>query len=457
MENLSTETLAWNSYRKIAFRFAFIFFILFIVLLDWSVNPVLSYFYYERGFATFLDAIVAWAGTYIFHVPYTIISPYDAQHNDRTYIYLLYFIMVMVALFGSITWSVLDRKRTNYNTLYYWLTTIIRYYLAFTLFLFALEKFFKTQFPDLGYYTLSEQVGDLSPMSLAWAFFGYSYGYNIFMGIAESAALLLLFRRTMTFGALLTLVTLANVMAVNFNYDVHAKMYPAALFVMTLFLLIPHLNRLFKFFFTNQPTSLPVIQAPVFKKRWMNISKSVLKLLLICYVVIFLVTDYIEYKQRKNSRELTKTQSGLSGIYDVHTFVINHDTLSTENSLRWNQIVMGGARERIRLKGDSIAFMDLSGDKKEMFVYGDKITLALKEQEIYNELGLQESTYIKIDSILVARQVKDRFQFEFIDSTTLLLRGRIKNDSVFITAKRQAAEIKDFKLIKNGFHWITEN
>ena len=213
---------------------------------------MLSYFYYEKGFAEFLDAIVAWAGTYIFHVEYTILSPYDGQHNDRAYTYLLYFSMAMIALSGTIIWSVSDRKRTNYQTLYYWLTAIIRYYLAFTLFLFALEKFFKMQFSDPGFYMLTERVGDLSPMSLAWAFFGYSYGYNIFMGIAESAALLLLFRRTTTFGAILTLITLANVMAVNFNYDVHAKMYPTALFVMAFSLLIPHLNRLFKFFFTSQ-------------------------------------------------------------------------------------------------------------------------------------------------------------------------------------------------------------
>lgn len=456
MENLPTETLPWNISRKIAFRFAFIFFILFIFLLDWSVNPVLSYFYYEGGLANFLDVIIAWTGKYIFHVPYTIISPYDGQHNDRTYIYLLYFIFVMVAILVTIIWSALDRKRTNYDTLYYWLTTIIRYYLAFTLFLFALEKFFKMQFPDLGLYTLTEPVGNLTPMSLAWAFFGYSYGYNIFMGIAESAALLLLFRRTMTFGAILTIVTLANVMAVNFNYDVHAKMYPTALFIMTLTLLIPHLNRLLKFFFTNQTTSLPIIQAPVFKKRWINISKSALKLLFIGYFIIFSVKDYTYYKHRKVTKEMNKTQSGISGIYDVHTFVINNDTLSNEDSLRWKQIVMGGTRERIRFKGDSVAYMDVSVGKKEILVYGDKINLAIKEQEIYNELGLQESMDIDVDSILVARKIKTRFQFELIDSTTLLLKGRIKNDSVFITAKRQSVEIKYFRLIKNGFHWITE-
>nr|WP_294904316.1 hypothetical protein [uncultured Lacibacter sp.] len=456
MGNLPTKTVTWNIYKKIAFRFAFIFFILFIVLLDWSVNPVLSHFYYEGGFATFLDAIIAFTGKYIFQVKYTIISPYDGQHNDRTYIYLLYFFMAMVALLGTIIWSVSDRKRTNYTTLYYWFTAIIRYYLAFTLFLFALEKFFKMQFPDPGFYVLSEPVGNMSPMTLAWAFFGYSYGYNIFMGIAECAALLLLFRRTMTFGAILTLVTLANVMAVNFNYDVHAKLYPTALFVMTLLLLIPHLNSLFTFFFTNRPTSLPVIQAPVFKKRWVNISKSVLKFFLIGYFIIFSVKDYIGYKQRIIGRERTKTQSGLSGIYDVQTFVLNKDTLPNENPLKWNQIVIGGARERIRLKADSVLFMDLSVDKKEMLLYADRTNLTLKEQEIYNELGLQESTYLSMDSILAARQIKNRFKFELTDSATLLLRGKMKTDSIFIMAKKKPVKMIDFRLLKNGFHWITE-
>ena len=258
----------------------------------------------------FLDIVISWTGKHVFHIPYTIISPYDGQHNDRAYIYLLYFSMAVVAVVGAIIWSVLDRKRTNYQTLYYWLTVVVRYYLAFTLFVFALEKFFKMQFPDLGYYTLTQPLGDMSPMSLAWAFFGYSYGYNVFIGIAESAALLLLFRRTMTVGAMLTLATLANVMAVNYNYDVHAKMYPTALFLMAFFLLLKDVIRLIRFFFTGQAISLPVIKAPVFEKRSMKISKNVLKVLVIGYFIAFPVKDYFGYK--KNSEERGKSKAKIS-------------------------------------------------------------------------------------------------------------------------------------------------
>ena len=453
MENISPQTSSWNDYQKIAFRFVFIFFVLFIVLLDWSINPILTYLYYDVHLSDFLDLTISWTGKHLFHIPYTIVSPYDGQHNDRTYVYLLYFTIAVVAVVGGIIWSALDRKRTNYQTLYYWLTAFVRYYLAFTLFIFALEKFFKMQFPDLGFYTLTEPLGDMSPMSLAWAFFGYSYGYNVFMGIAESAALLLLFRRTMTFGAILTLVTLGNVMAVNYNYDVHAKMYPTALFMMAFFLLLRDANRLIKFFFTGQAISLPVIKAPVFKKRWMNISKTVFKFLLIGYFTIFPIKHY--WQHRKNL-DTPNTKSKISGVYDVDTFVVNSDTLSNENSFRWNQIVIGDRMvEAARLRGDSIAFVYLSVDKKEIFVTEDQTDLYEKMQEIHNEQGINVWDS-KMDSILIAKQIESRLGFELSDSTTIKLKGIIKNDSVFIIAKRKPIDIKNFRLIKRGFHWINE-
>ena len=454
MENLSAQTLSWNVYQKIAFRFVFIFFVLFIVLLDWSVNTILSYLYYDAHLSSFLDIVISWIGRHLFDIQYTIISPYDGQHNDRTYVYLLYFTMAVVAALGAIIWSALDRKRTNYQTLYYWLTAFVRYYLASTLFLFALEKFFKMQFPDLGFYTLTEPLGDMSPMSLAWAFFGYSYGYNVFMGIAESAALFLLFRRTTTFGAILTLVTLTNVMVVNYNYDVHAKMYPTALFLMTLFLLLRDANRLIKFFFTGQAISLPVIKAPVFKKRWMNISKTVFKILVIGYFIIFPVRDYFGYK--RNDEERAKAKSKIFGVYDVDTFVVNKDTLSNENPFRWKQIVIGDKMtEAVRFRGDSIAFVYVSVDKKEILVSEDQTDYFSKMQEIYNEQGINISDS-KLDSILIARQIESRLGFELPDSTTIELKGIIKNDSVFIIAKRKPIDIKNFRLMKRGFHWINE-
>ncbi|WP_435625350.1 hypothetical protein [Flagellimonas sp.] len=455
MKNQPNPSLPWKDYEKFAFRFVFIFFILFIVLLDWSVNPILSQLYYYGPLSTVLDASISWLGEHFFQIPRLIISPYDGEHNDRTYVYLLYFLIASLALVGTVVWSLLDRKRTTYQQLYYWLTTIIRYYLAFTLFLFALEKFFKMQFPDLGYYTLTEQVGDMSPMHLAWAFFSYSYGYNIFMGIAECAALLLLFRRTTTFGAILTMGALANIVAVNFNYDVHAKMYPLALFVMASFLLLRDAHRILRFFFSGQAVSLPRIKAPVFQKRWMNTSKTIVKYLVIGFFLMYQVKEYFDYQ--KFMQENLNAKSKFSGLYDIESFVVNKDTLTQNNPLRWRQIIIGDKMaDAIRFQKDSTAFINVQPDKKEIVIYGNLTDLSFKEQQIYNEKGMSDDTWIKMDSILVNHKLVDRFRFELSDSNTMKLRGIIRNDSVYITAKRSPINIEDFRLMKRRFHWINE-
>ncbi len=455
MVKKSNPSSFWKRYQKIPFRFATLFFVLFIIFMDWSVNPILSKLYYYGPLSTLLDHVVSWVGKDLLKIPHTIISPYDGEHNDRTYVYLLYFAIFSVAVLGTIVWSWLDRKRQNYQVLYYWLTALMRYYLAFTMFLFALYKFFKVQFPDLGYYSLTTRVGDMSPMHLAWAFFGYSYEYNVFMGIAESASLLLLFRRTTTLGAIITMGTLANVIAINYSYDVHAKLYPTALFIMALFLFLKDAKSIIRFFLVGQAIALSAIKAPVFQKPWMRISKAVLKAIVIGYFLFFSVHGSIEY--RKRTEERLQAKSEYSGLYDVEAFVVNKDTLSVEDPMRWQQLIIGdGILEAIRFKGDSVTFIKVQVDKKKLIIYGDPPDYAEKTQEVYNELGIADSIYYSMDSILIARQKIDRFQFELSDLNTLTLMGMIKNDSIYIHAKRRHLDVNEFRLLKRRFHWINE-
>src|SRR5690606_13107281 len=129
-------------------------------------------------------------------------------------------------------------------------------------------------------------------------FLGFSKGYNLFMGLAEVAAGLLLFRRTMTFGAIITLMAAANVMAVNYFYDVPVKILSTALVAMTLFLLMRDAERLLRFFFTGQAVSLPVIPAPVFQKKWMRIGKIVLKSLVLAYAFGYGTFQVLQYQKQ---------------------------------------------------------------------------------------------------------------------------------------------------------------
>ncbi|NEQ55850.1 MAG: hypothetical protein F6K11_38095 [Leptolyngbya sp. SIO3F4] len=275
------------------------------------------------------------------------------------------------------------------------------------------------------------------------------------MGIAECAGLLLLFRRTTTLGSILTMGALSNIIAVNYNFDVHAKMYPTALFLMAFFLLLKDVKRIIRFLFTGEAISLPVIKAPVFQKGWMDISKTVLKILVIVFFLFGHVKDSIEYK--KGYQERSRAISRYSGIFDVELFVLNGDTLAEDNPLRWHQLIIGDRMlEAVRFRGDSIALASVDANEKDIIVFGDPTDYYTKSQGIYNELGNSDDTYRMMDSILVSRQIVSSLNFELSGSTVLLLKGKIKKDPVYITTKKRDIDINGYRLKKSHFHWINE-
>ena len=82
-------------------------------------------------------------------------------------------------------------------------------------------------------------------------FFGHPYDYNVLTVLAEGAALLL-FRRTTAIGVIQTLAALANEIAGNYSFDVHAKMRPANLFIMAFFLFLRDGRTIALFFFIGK-------------------------------------------------------------------------------------------------------------------------------------------------------------------------------------------------------------
>jgi len=101
---------------------------------------------------------------------------------------------------------------------------LLRFYLALTLLGYGLSKVWATQFPSL-WANLDTPTSELTPMRVAWLFFGYSQPYQQFLAWAEVVpALLLLPRRTATLGALLAITVMANVFALNIFFDICVKL-----------------------------------------------------------------------------------------------------------------------------------------------------------------------------------------------------------------------------------------
>jgi len=202
-------------------------------------------------------AAASWLCTHVLHLSPTVsvAAPYTLADNVIGYVELLCFIVL--AALAAIVWTLLDRKRTEYRTLHEWLRIYVRYALAFAMLGYGMDKVFALQFnwsmPGPG--RLAEPLGNYSPFALLWTFMGYSTPYTIFTGVGEViGGVLLFFRRTTTLGALIISGVMANVVALNFSYDVGVKIFSSLLLFLAMFLLVPDLRRLMDFFVLNRPT-----------------------------------------------------------------------------------------------------------------------------------------------------------------------------------------------------------
>lgn len=414
----------WTTFQKIAFRFAFLAIGLFILIENNGAYPLYGELMAYPG--ELLHIFIPWVGKNILHLPYEI-TVFTNGSGDTTYDYVILFTILCLSIIGTIVWSLLDRNRKSYSALYYWLTVAVRFYVGLMLFNYGMYKVIKLQFPFPGIGRLMQPYGNSSPMGLAWTFLGFSKGYNLFMGVAEVAALLLLFRRTVTVGAIITLMTTANVMAVNYFYDVPVKIVSTSLVVMTLFLLLPDMKRLFKFFFTGEAVSLPVMPAPAIRRKWVRITGYTLKYLLIAFAV---VGGVIELASASKQYGDAAPKPPLYGAYFVKSFVVNNDTVPPliTDSTYWRHLtIQWGEYAQIKFLNDTTRGYSMTVDTVAHTVY-------LKQ---------------RLDTTN-----KSLLAYQLLDDKTMLLRGTIKNDSVVILLNRKTD--KDFKLMNRGFRWINE-
>ena len=110
--------------------------------------------------------------------------------------------------------------------LWYGLHTGAAWFLALHLLLYGFDKVFKSQFYLPEPNTLYTPLGQLSPDLAYWSLMGTSYTYSVFAGLLEvGPGLLLLWGRTRLVGGVLALAVLANVLALNFGFDISVKLW----------------------------------------------------------------------------------------------------------------------------------------------------------------------------------------------------------------------------------------
>ncbi|MGI4821385.1 MAG: hypothetical protein ACRYFV_09260 [Janthinobacterium lividum] len=316
---------AWSGFERVVFRFVFLYFLLQVVPLDWK-------FYRDLG--------QQWAGLSLGDL--FRLTHYTPRFFAGPDTFANWGVVAASAAAGSLVWAALDRQRTQYNTLYYWLRVLVRYRLAAALLGYGFLKLFPMQAPLPSLSHLNTRYGDLSD----WKIFALSLGivpsYQSFLGLVEIlGAVLLLSRRTASTGAFLLLTFLGNVFLSNLAYEGGEYVYSFYLITLGLMVLwhdLARLNRLLTLELPTRPNRFRLVLPP----GWLGSSRRVAKAAFIfLFVGLYGVKAYAAYQKGTYHYPTAPGLAGAVGLYNVREFRLAgqvHPYSATDPD-RWQDVV----------------------------------------------------------------------------------------------------------------------
>lgn len=364
---------------------------------------------------------VIWFGEKIVHLSYFEKITMTGS-GDTTYDYVLTLFIFILSLIIAAIVAIADNKRKNYQQFYLFTIVLARYYVAYIMFTYGFAKVFVGQFPALSYYSLEKTFGDMSPMGVLWRFMETSRAYTFFGGLMEvTGGLLLLFRKTKTFGALFSMTVMVNVAMLNYSYDVPVKIFSTHIVLLCVFILTYEWKKLYNFFILHKAEILNYNKLRV-RKEWMLISLKAVKGLLIAFLLYTFLLKPMMYRSYE--------KAPLEGVYSTKLFVMNNDTLPFYplNNVRWNKL----------------------------YIVGDEgINVVIKENKNYQYYSKIDTVQKTIAIRINKNELNPFARFDYIlKKDTLFLNGNIDSDSVKVIFIRKTKE--DYPLLNRGFHWVNE-
>jgi hypothetical protein len=325
MEKLSTTAALppWKGYEKILFRFFFLYFILQAVPLDCK--------YYQKLFS------IQWLDLKygdIFNL-----SRYFPQFIEGQ-TYLNWAIIAAIALVGTITWSLLDKKTKSYHALYYWLRVIVRYRLAIGIIAYGFIKLFPQQAPLPSISNLNTNYGDLTAWKIFSMSLGIAPGYESFLGVVEIVAgLLLFYRRTASIGAFVVLLFTGNVFLSNLAYEGGEHVYSLYLITLALFVVAYDAKRLYDL--SIEKNALPAIFQPRFQGNLKYYRLTLKTVFVFFFLFLYGYKSYAGFKHDPYQYPKAAGLTAASGVYHVTEFRLNDQVLpfSATDSVRWKDVV----------------------------------------------------------------------------------------------------------------------
>jgi hypothetical protein len=299
--------------------------------------------------------------------------------------------------------------------------------LAAQMFYYGMAKVVPSQFPPPSLVTLLQPIGYLSPSDLLWAFIGSSTAYQVFTGCAEVAAgLLLLTPRTSALGALIALVDMIQVFALNMAYDFGLKQISFHLILMSVFLLAPDLRRLANVLVLDRPTGAST-QPRLFHSVEANRMALAAQVVFGVYLLAMFTSLALRFYDDEGGAGRPK--SPLYGIWNVDSLAVDGDARPAalnDYDRRWRRVVF-----------DSPTVMVFQRTDDSLARYG--VTIDETSRSLELRKGASQSW-------------RARFTYERPADNRLILEGRM--DDRTIRVQLQRLELDTFRLLSNTFRWV---
>ena len=395
----------WTPMKK--FLTLFIITYLFLYIFQFPLDEVpgisVAVSYYQEA----LHFTSLWIGTNIFQI-----KNLD-QFGVYTVQYVQVFTLLLIALAITTLAFFLDRRRANYNKLYYLTIGCARYYVGLTMLVYGSWKITEGQFGFPSLKIFETPFGNLSAPQLFWSFMGYSKIYGTFVAISEiTGGFLLLFSRTKLIGSILVIIIMTNVLLFNIAFINSVIIFSSHLLLIAIIILYPYLKRIIDFLIFKKTEALENDDYLLQSKR-LIFGKAILKTLIIIGFAYFAIYPGVENLFKK------KTDPPLYGVYQIKKFNIGQDSsITAADSIRWRRLII---------------------DKRSSY-----ITTMTDFTSVYKTAV---DTIKKTLNIVSVKDSSAKYQFTYseIADSSLNIRGNWKGKDVFINAKKKS--IQEYYLI----------
>lgn len=416
----------WKPATRVAFRFCFIYFGLYILLTQMISGMLRSPFGRIAPPGTFRwpRAIVAWTAVHVFHVTQPLVIA--SGSGDKVFDWVQVFCILVVALAGTAIWSLRAKSEADDGRLHGWFRVFLRFALGSTMVSYGFSKVFPGQMPAPDLTQLLERFGNFSPMGVLWTSVGASPAYESFTGCAEVLAGVLLFvPRLSLVGALIALADAVEVFALNMTYDVPVKLLSFHLILISLLLLAPDAKRLANVFVLNRTA------APRPESLWKTARAARIALIAQIAFGAYLSLLSLGFNLLRASASIGGAQrSPLRGIWVVDEMAIDgaiRSPLVTDDE-RWRRVVFTSA--------GAIAFQRMD------------------DTFVYYRAGVDVENHAVVLNARTGEATNARLTYTRPVPELLTLDGKMAGRQ--IRMRLRLFDEKNFLLKSRGFQWVQE-